>query len=29
MRLRLLETELEHDELAQYILDLFRAKAGS
>lgn len=25
--LRLLETELEHDELAQYILDLFRAKA--
>lgn len=25
-RLRLLETELENDELAQYILDLFKAK---
>ena len=26
-RLRLLESELENDELAQYILDLFKAKA--
>ena len=26
LRLRLLETELENDELAQYILDLFKAK---